>query len=71
MIARSLLCLAARLPGVASDLAEWYDEMRDISHAAALQRAEDEANDPCDKQDMTRWLKEPDRRRPRPEGHHQ
>lgn len=66
MIARTLLRLAARVPGVAGNIAEWYDEMRVISAEAARQRAEDEAADPRDKQDMARWLKEPDRRRPAP-----
>lgn len=47
---------------------DWYDEMRDITVAARRQRIEDEARDERDKQDMARWLREPDRRRPRPGG---
>ena len=70
MIARTLMRLAGKLPGVAGDLVDWYDEMRDIAEAAAIQRAQDEAADPRDKQDMARWLREPDTRRPRPEGRH-
>lgn len=68
MIARTLLRLAAKVPGIPGEIADWYDEMRAISATAAVQRAEDEARDPRDKQDMARWLQEPDQRRPRPKG---
>lgn len=66
MIARTLVRLAARLPGVAADVADWYDEMQAIQREAERQRIEDEAADERDMQDMARWLREPDRRRPAP-----
>ena len=68
MIARTLLRLAARVPGVAGDISDWYDEMRAIAATAAVQRAEDEARITTDPQDMGRWLKEPEQRRPAPKG---
>ena len=66
MIAHRLLRLASRIPGVASDLADWYEEAGRVADEARRQRLEDEARDERDKQDMARWLREPDRRRPRP-----
>lgn len=66
MIAHWLIRLASRLPGIPAELADWYDEMREVSEAARRQRIEDESKDERDKHDMARWLQEPDRRRPRP-----
>ena len=66
MIARAVMRLVSRMPGVAADLADWYDEMHEIAEEAQRQRIEDEARDARDKQDMARWLREPDRRRPAP-----
>jgi hypothetical protein len=66
MVARAVVRLVSRVPGVASDLADWYDEMHRIAEDAQRQRIEDEARDVRDKQDMARWLREPDRRRPAP-----
>lgn len=42
MIAQTLMRLAAKVPGVPGNLADWYNEMRIISAEAARQRAEDE-----------------------------
>lgn len=68
MIARKIVQLVSHLPGLPADLADWYDEMRDIAEQARQQRIEDEGRDPRDRHDMARWLQEPDRRRPKPEG---
>ena len=70
MIARAILGAVARLPGIAGDLVDWYDEMRALSAEAERQRIEDEARDPRDRHDLARWVQEPDRRRRRPEGGH-
>ena len=64
MIAKTLLRLASRIPGVASDLAEWYEEAGRVAEEARRHRLEDEANDNRDRRDMSRWLQQPDRRRP-------
>lgn len=66
MIARRVLHLVSRLPGLPSDLGDWYEEMHEIAEAAQRQRIEDEARDARDKADMARWLREPDQRRPAP-----
>jgi Sec-independent protein translocase protein TatA len=66
MTARTLIRLASRLPGVASDLADWYEEAQRIAEEARRQRIEDESRDERDRHDMARWLREPDRRRPAP-----
>jgi Sec-independent protein translocase protein TatA len=64
----TLLRAVSRLPGIASDLADWYTEMRQIAEHARRQRIEDEGRDPRDRHDLARWVREPDRRRPRPQG---
>ena len=66
MITHWLIRVVSRLPGIPSDLADWYDEMHDVAEAARRQRIEDEARDERDMRDMARWLREPDRRRPAP-----
>lgn len=66
MIARKLVRLASRVPGIPGELADWYDEMHEIAEQARRQRIEDEGRDERDKHDMARWLREPDQRRPAP-----
>lgn len=69
MIARAVVRAVSRIPGVASDLADWYDEMHEIAEAAQRQRVIDEGADPRDKRDPARWVQRPDQRRPAPKGH--
>lgn len=70
MSVKTLLRIVSRVPGVASDLADWYDEAH--RKAEAARRAHDAylRDDPTDKRDMTRWVREPKGRRPAPEARH-
>lgn len=64
MIARTLLRLAARVPGVASDLADWYDHAHRVAEQA---RAEHDAyleRDPRDRREPARWVQRPQGRQP-------
>lgn len=67
MKARNLLMrIAARLPGIPSDLFEWWTEARVIASEAQRQRIEDEARIHTDPRDMSRWITTPSGRRRRP-----
>lgn len=66
MIARTLLRIAARVPGVASDLADWYEHAHRIAETARSEHDDYLAHDPQDTREPARWVQTPRGRRPAP-----
>lgn len=58
--------LASRIPGIPSDLFDWWTDAREIAIQARDQRLEDEARITTNPQDMARWITTPHGRRKRP-----
>ncbi len=68
MNARDLVMrVASHIPGIPSDLFDWWTHSRQIATNARDQRIEDEARITTDPHDMARWIQEPVGRRPRPQ----
>lgn len=66
MIVRDLLMRwASRIPGIPSDMFDWWKDTQTIATEAQRQRIEDEAG-MTNPQDMSRWITTPNGRRKRP-----
>lgn len=61
-----IMRIASQVPGVPSDLFDWWVDAREIATTAHVQRMEDEAKITTHPQDMTRWITPPNGRRKRP-----
>lgn len=61
-----LMRMASQIPGIPSDLFDWWVDAREIATTAHVQRVEDEARIKTHPQDMSRWITTPQGRRKRP-----
>ncbi len=61
-----LMRIASQIPGIPSDLFDWWVDARQIAATANIQRVEDEARITTHPQDMARWITKPQGRRKRP-----